>query len=200
MSEKFRGNYQYINNMQISSITSRTSPAVQESDGFAKVKQAFQDLGKALESGNLSDAKEALAQLQKSAPAQASKGDAPLNAKMEALSKAVGSGDLKAAQDAYTDIKKTVSERPAASGGSAGGPPPGGAPPGGAGKSSSAGGSSSSNKVYDKMDANKDGTVSWQEEQDYYQKHPEAVKATSTTANSTTVKINSDKGLIDATA
>jgi hypothetical protein len=50
------------------------------------------------------------------------------------------------------------------------------------------------------MDANKDGTVSWKEEQDYYLKHPDEAKKASPAANSATVKIDSDQGLIDATA
>jgi len=36
--------------------------------------------------------------------------------------------------------------------------------------------SSSDTKVYDKMDTDKDGTVSYEEEQAYYLKHPEAKK------------------------
>ena len=78
--------------MEISSTTSRPFSAVQGSDGFAKAKQSFQNLGKALESGSLSDAKEALAQLQKNAPAQAKNDNNPMSAKMEALSKALDAG------------------------------------------------------------------------------------------------------------
>jgi len=36
--------------------------------------------------------------------------------------------------------------------------------------------SSSDTKIYDKMDTDKDGTVSYEEEQAYYLKHPEAKK------------------------
>ena len=179
--------------MQISSVTSGALSSLQGNDRFAKIKQSFNNLGSALESGNLSDAKTALAELQKNAPKQASDSSNPMSQKMEALNKAIDSGDVKAAQDAYADIKQTMSQRPT---GRPSGSPPGGAPPsGGAGKTSSSEGSSSSNKVYDKMDANKDGTVSWKEEQDYLQKHPEA-----TSTNSTSTKINSDRGLIDALA
>ena len=177
--------------MEISAISSRSYAAIQGNDGFAKAKQSFQNLGKALESGNLSDAKEALAQLQANAPAQAKNDKNPMSAKMEALSKAVESGDLKAAQEAYSDIKKTMSQRP--SGG--GGRPAGGAPPSGAGKSSDTSETSDSNKVYDPKDANKDGTVSWKEEQDYNLKHPEQSDRTSTT-----VKLDSDRGVLDELA
>ena len=185
--------------MEISAISSRSYAAIQGNDGFAMAKQSFQNLGKALESGNLSDAKEALAQLQANAPAQAKNDKNPMSTKMEALKKAVESGDLKAAQEAYSDIKKTMSKRPSGGGGrpgGTGGPPPGGgAPPSGAGKSSDTSETSDSNKVYDPKDANKDGTVSWKEEQDYNLKHPEQSDRTSTT-----VKLDSDRGVLDALA
>jgi len=178
--------------MQISSVTSGASSALQGNDKFAKIKQSFNNLGSALESGNLSDAKAALEELQKNAPKQASDPSNPMSQKMDALSKAIDSGDLKAAQDAFADIKKTMSQRPA---GRPSGPPPGGAAPsGGARKTSGTQDSSSSNKVYDKMDANKDGTVSWKEKQDYAQQHPDWTKAGST------AKIDSDRGVIDALA
>ena len=121
--------------MQISSVTSGALSALQGNDRFAKIKQSFDNLGSALESGNLSDAKTALEEIQKNAPKNASNSSNPMAQKMEALSKAIDSGDVKAAQDAYADIKQTMSQRPA---GRPSGPPPGGAPPSdGAGKSSS---------------------------------------------------------------
>ena len=183
--------------MNISSVTSQAYQPTQENSRFAKMKQSFQSLGNALESGNLTDAKEALAQLQKNAPAQKANDNNPMSAKMEALSKAVDSGDLKAAQDAYADIKKTMSQRPSgrAQEGGHGGPPPGGAPPSGAGKSSDASSSSSSNKVYDVKDTNKDGQVSWEEEQAYNLKNPDE-----TTQTSTANQVNSDQGTLNALA
>jgi ribosomal protein S20 len=178
--------------MQISSVTSGGMSALQGNDRFAKIKQSFNNLDSALESGNLDDAKTALAEIQKNAPKQASDSSNPMSQKMEALSKAIDSGDVKAAQDAYADIKKTMSQRPS---GRPSGPPPGGAPPsGGAGKTSGTEASSKSNKTYDKMDANKDGKVSAQEEMNYLQKHPKTEKTDST------AKIDSDRGLIDAMA
>jgi hypothetical protein len=78
-----------------------------------------------------------------------------------------------------------------------GGPQPGGAggtPPagGGAPKAGASGGSSSSSsaKVYDAKDANKDGTVSFQEEIEYDLKHPEEAKNNSS-ANATANQQNS---------
>lgn len=178
--------------MQISSVTGGALSALQGNDRFAKTKQSFENLGSALESGNLSDAKKALEELQKNAPKNASNASNPMSQKMEALTKAIDSGDVKSAQDAYADIKKTMAQRPA---GRPSGPPPGGAPPsGGAGKTSGTEKSSSSNKTYDKMDADKDGTVSWKEEQDYAQKHPDYAKTSSTS------KIDSERGTLDALA
>lgn len=176
--------------MQISSATGGALSALQGNDRFAKIKQSFNNLGSALESGNLSDAKTALAELQKNAPKQAGGSSNPMSQKMEALSKAIDSGDVKAAQDAYADIKQTMSQRPA---GRPSGPPPGGAPPsGGAGKAS--GTEDSSSKVYDEMDANKDGTVSTQEKLAYLQKSHDSAN-TSSISN-----IDSDRGRIDAWA
>ena len=187
--------------MQISSATSGALSALQGNDKFAKIKQTFNNLGSALESGNLSDAKTALEELQKNAPKQASNSSNPMSQKMEALSKAIDSGDVKAAKEAYADIKQTMSQRPA---GRPSGPPPGGAPPsGGKGNTSSTEDSSSSNQVYDKKDANKDGKVSAQEELDYLQKQAKTEKANSTAKTDTadsTAKIDSDRGLIDALA
>ncbi len=71
-----------------------------------------------------------------------------------------------------------------------GGPPPGSPPPGGAKASGNAGGlssgSSSSCKIYDPMDTNKDGKVSFMERLMYGFKHPESVKKTSGQTNSVT--------------
>ena len=66
-------------------------------------------------------------------------------------------------------------------------PPPSGgaAPSGGSGKTSGSTGSSSSNKTYDKMDANKNGTVTAQEEFEYKLKHPESVDASQATSKTT---------------
>jgi hypothetical protein len=186
--------------MQISAVSSsRPYAAMQGSDGFAKAKESFQNLGKALEAGNLADAQKALAQLQANAPAQARNGNNPMSAKIEALNKAVESGDLETAQKAYADIKETMPQRPSRGGGRAGGagglPPGGGAPPSGAGKTSETSESSDSSKVYDPADTNKDGTVSWKEKQDYNLQHPEQSDRTSTT-----FKLDSDRGVVDALA
>jgi hypothetical protein len=179
--------------MQITSVSNLSYQPAGGVESFAKMKQLFQNLGSALESGNLSDAKNAMAQLQKNAPAQAGNGNNPISAKIEKLSQALDSGDLKTAQDAYADIKKTMSQRPPAGGGRAGGA--GGAPPNGAKQSSGASDSSSSNKVYDKKDLNKDGTVSAEEEILYSIKHPGEA-----TTPSTTAKTDGGQGSLDTIA
>lgn len=174
--------------MQIDTANRVAFQPAQGREPFAQMKQSFEQLGSALETGSLSKAKEVLAQLQKNAPASPGNGKNPMRAKMEALSKAVDAGDLKAAQEAYTEIKKSLSQRP----------PPGGRMGGGAGganRVSGASAGSNPNKVYDKKDSDKDGTISWKEKFEYSLKHPEEAKQ-----DSASVQIDSDRGRIDAIA
>jgi len=171
--------------MQVGAISTASYQRAGAADSFSKMDQAFQKLGSALESGNLSDAKEALAQLQKNAPTKATQGSDPLNTKMEALSKAVDSGDLTAARKAYSDIKETMAQSPSAGSSS-------GTGRGGAKQSSGAAGGSSSAKSYDKMDLNQDGTVTAIEEAIYNLKHPAEVDKTSTTTKSDTADSSVD--------
>jgi EF-hand domain pair len=84
--------------------------------------------------------------------------------------------------DGKIDQTENADQMKKMSGGKGGPPPAGGTPPsGGAPKSASASGGSSSSgaKVYDKRDANKDGSVSYQERLDYDLKHPEEAKDSS---------------------
>jgi len=147
--------------MQISLNTSSTALVQQGSDKMAGIKQAFQSLESALQSGDLAAAKDAYAQLQKNAPPSRSgdQGNNPMQQKMDALGKALDSGDLEAARSAYADIKSAMAQRPAPAGGQ-GGRPAGGPMPGGGGQAVSA----SNSVTYDPKDTNKDGTVSAQEE------------------------------------
>lgn len=148
---------------------------------MGQIKQAFQNLGSALESGNLTDAKAALTDLQKAAPQKGGPANDPMAAKVETLSKAIDAGDLKGAQTAFEDIKKSVPKKPQGMGGP-GGPPPGGRRPEGSGPTSGASKTSSSTKTYDKMDANQDGKVSQQEELDYSLTHQSDSTSTSSTS------------------
>lgn len=127
------------------------------------MKKNFDSLGSALSSGNLDDAKKAFAEIQKNAPK-----DGKTPSEITDLQKALDSGDVKAAQEAYAKVQQKMSQgRPQ------GAPPQGEQPPqGGQGdtvtlSSKSQSASSSSNQTYDKKDANKDGTVSAQEELAY---------------------------------
>ncbi len=176
--------------MEISSVSNPSYQPMSSGDPMAKMKQLFQNLGNALDSGNLSDAKDALAQLQKNAPALDDNGKNPVNTKVEKLARAVETGDLKSAKDAYADIKKTMSQGPGSQGPAGGS---GGASPGGAKQSSGASSSSSSKKDYDKKDLNKDGTVSTEEELIYALKHPQETKKDTS--------IKNDQGpMVDTTA
>ena len=178
--------------MQVGSVSSAALQRAGAADTLAKAKQSFDKLGSALESGNLSDAKDALANLQKNAP-KGPKGANPIRDKIDALNQAVDSGDLKAAQTAYADVKSAMSQRRGA-----GGRPPGGPPPGG-GKASASSGSSSSGKVYEKADADKDGTVSAMEQLAYDAAHPDETKKADTSA-AANAKAAAAKGAIDVFA
>ena len=191
-------------------VGAASSAAIQRAgaaDTMAKVKQSFDKLGSALESGNLSDAKDALANLQKNAP-KGPNGPNPVGEKIDALKQAVDSGDLKAAQTAYADVKSAMSQRRGAGGPPPGGPPPGGPPPGGrppggpppaGGKASASAGDSSSGKVYEKADADKDGTVSAMEQLAYDATHPDETKKADTSA-AANAKAAAAKGAIDVFA
>ena len=150
--------------MSISAISAGSTFQMSGSNPMAQLKKNFEDLGSALKSGNLDDAKKAFAQLQKNAPAQSEDSNNPLSSGIEKLKKALDSGDLEAAQEAYSVIQEKMSQGPPA-GAPAGGPPQG-APVDTvqlSSKNSTGTSSTSDSKVYDKMDSNKDGTVSDQE-------------------------------------
>ena len=174
--------------MQISSVSQSSIQPTGGSENANKMRQLFQKLGSALESGNQADAKDAMAQIQKNAPPQASQdANNPMATKMAALSKAVDSGDMTAAKTAFADVKEAMSQRPQA--------PAGGARAGGGGHAKSASGSSSSsssNTTYDVKDTNKDGKVSAAEELQYDLQHPEATKSSGSTSSDSSVgnKVN----------
>jgi hypothetical protein len=158
--------------MSISSISSTGNTyQMSGSNPMAQMKKNFDVLGSALSSGNLDDAKKALAEIQKNVPK-----DGKTPSEITNMQQALDSGDLKSAQQAYSKIQQKMSQgRPQ------GGPQQGGQPSqGGQGdtvtlsskSSGSQSSSSSSNQTYDKKDANKDGTVSIQEELTYDFAHP----------------------------
>lgn len=79
--------------------------------GSAKMKQIFEEIGKALDSGNLEAAKAALGKLQNSTPERADNAGGPVAKRMEDLSEAVESGNLEAARSAFEGIRESKSPR-----------------------------------------------------------------------------------------
>lgn len=147
--------------MSISGISSSTSSYLTtQASPFTRIKQDFESLGKALESGSLEDAKKAFAQLQKDTPTQSDSGTNPMSEDMDSLGKALESGDLEAAQEVYSKIQEKISQGPGEAGAAKNAP-------------ASQAGSGSTGKAYDKKDINKDGTVSYEEEMAYSLSHPE---------------------------
>ncbi len=152
--------------MSITLIAGSTNlaPTVQQTDGQARMRQAFQQLSSALDAGDLTAAKEALAQLP--TPAASGKSTDPIAAQLAALTKAVAAGDLTTARKAYTAVKQTLAQYPA-----------GGARPGdGAPKANAGTVGSSAAKTYDARDTDKDGTVSVLEEMAFVYKQTDAAK------------------------
>ena len=148
--------------MSISAISAGSTSQMSGSNPMAQMKQNFDDLGSALSSGNIDDAKKAFAKLLKNAP---SGGDGKTPSEIDDLKKALDSGDLKGAQESYSKIQEKMSQGPPAGGQPPSGPPPG--EPKDTVELSSKTTSSSDTKTYDKMDTNKDGTVTAQERLEY---------------------------------
>ncbi len=99
--------------MQLGAVGGSSLAALQQGTGPpVAVKQAFQDLETAVGSGNLDDAKKALAQLDESGPPKNDLRANPMSDKMDALKKAVDSGDVKAAQSAWADLKQGIAQGP----------------------------------------------------------------------------------------
>jgi len=86
---------------------SQQTQGTSSNNSMAQMKQNFDDLGSALKSGNISDAKAAFTKLQKNAPSQGSQ-----PSEIESLSKALDSGDLEYAQTAYSSIQDKMSQGP----------------------------------------------------------------------------------------
>ena len=158
------------------SANSGSMPQINQSQ-MAQMKSQFDQLGKDLQSGNLSAAKSDYAAIKKNAPQGASQSDngpmAQMQSKMDQLGQALDSGDLAAAKTAYSAIQQSAPK-----GGPKGAPPAGGdAPPATGGtKSASGGKSSSSSTSTDPMDLNGDGTVSASEKLIYSITHPDLTK------------------------
>jgi hypothetical protein len=161
------------------SASSGSTPQIDQSQmsKIAQMKSLFDQLGKDLQSGNLSAAKSDYAAIKKNAPQGASQSDngpmAQMQSKMDQLGQALDSGDLAAAKTAYSDIQQSAPK-----GGPKGAPPAGGgaSPSAGATTSASGGKSSSSSTSTDSRDLNGDGVVSAAEILIYSIMHPDLSK------------------------
>ncbi len=93
--------------MSVSGISSSGSNPPNWQSSFNKVKTDFQSLAQALQSGNLTDAQQAFATLQKDLPAKAQQAAASdPNSPLNTLGQALQSGDLSAAQTAFTALQQ----------------------------------------------------------------------------------------------
>jgi len=159
------------------SASSGSTPQINQSQmsKMAQMKSQFDQLGKALDSGDLTAAKQAYSAIQQNAPqGQGDQGPmAEMKSKMDQLGQALDSGDLAAAKKAYSTIQQSAPK-----GGPKGAPPAGGGAPPSSGATSSASGgkSSSSSTSTDPKDLNSDGTVTEAERLVYSITHPDLTK------------------------
>jgi hypothetical protein len=164
--------------MSIASISANSGsmPSINQSQ-MAQMKSQFEQLGKALDSGDLTAAKKAFSAIQQNAPQGMSQGDqgpmAQMKSQFDQLGQALDSGDLAAAKKAYSGIQQSAPK-----GGPKGAPSAAGAAPPSAGGTGSAseGKSSSSSTSTDPKDLNGDGTISEAERLIYSMKHPDLTK------------------------
>ena len=96
--------------MSLTGVASTSNPyQTGSTNPYAQVKLDFQNLGKALQSGNLSDAQQAFATLQQDTPTTGqSQGSQSSNSSnpMQDLGNALQSGDLTGAQQAFAKMQK----------------------------------------------------------------------------------------------
>lgn len=156
------------------SASSGSMPQINQSQmaKMAQMKSQFDQLGQALDSGDLTAAKQAYSAIQQNAPqGQSDQGPmAQMKSKIDQLGQALDSGDLATAKTAFSSIQQSAPK-----GGPKGAPPPGGgAPP-----SASGGKTSSSTTSTDPMDLNGDGAVSASEKLIYSITHPDLTKKNS---------------------
>jgi len=154
--------------MQISSVS--TTISATDFKAFRKSRETFESVGKELDSGNLDEAKAALEQFQKNAPAHPNDDNNPVAKQIETLAKAIDSGDLAAAKTAYADTRKDMASGPQRES-----PPTGEASEAVRTIGNTVPEGTIGAKKYDKMDANKDGIVTTEEKFSYELEHPEAV-------------------------
>jgi hypothetical protein len=93
--------------MEINAVGGGAYVLGRSESGSARMKQIFEEIGKALDSGNLEAAKAALGKLQNSTPDRTESEGGPMAKRMEELSEAVESGNLEAAQSAFEGIRES---------------------------------------------------------------------------------------------
>lgn len=71
-------------------------------------KQLFEELGRALQSGSLENARASFDKLKESAPPMPKNASNPMKAEMENLGEALDMGDLSGAQEAYSRIREKM--------------------------------------------------------------------------------------------
>jgi hypothetical protein len=196
--------------MSVSGISSTSSSYDQYNSqrlSPQEMEKQFESLGSALESGDMTTAKSILTTIQQNTPCGAkSGGNDQMGSDMQGLSSAISAGDQQSALAAYNNIKSKVSQMkqsaeqpgmPSGQGQGGQGRGQGGAVSGSSNSSSSSG---VSNKYYDKMDANKDGKVTYDEETKYRLNHPNDADKNndknSKTTRTQTADINQSVGTI----
>ncbi len=80
------------------------------SDTGNTIKQDFQNMSAALQSGNLTDAQKAFATLQQDVPAQNSQNNSQFSKDIQSLGNALQSGDLSSAQQVFSTIQAKMSQ------------------------------------------------------------------------------------------
>jgi hypothetical protein len=97
--------------MAVSGISSNTGYYQTNQNGsLARLKEEFDKIGKALKSGNVSDAKDVLTQIQKGLSAKTGSGINPVSSDITSLGKTLDSGDIKAAQQTFSKIQEKLSQ------------------------------------------------------------------------------------------
>lgn len=97
--------------MEIYAVGSGAYATARSDTGSTKMKQIFEEIGKALDSGNLEAAKAALGKLQNSTAAPSGEAGGPMAKRMAQLSEAVESGQLETARSAFEEIRESKPPR-----------------------------------------------------------------------------------------
>jgi hypothetical protein len=98
--------------MSVQNICAASDPAISQDDSIARVAWTrFNQMGKALEDGDLAQARADYSALMKTAPAFAQDGEGPLGQALATLGSALQSGSLSSAQEAYQSLSQHLHHR-----------------------------------------------------------------------------------------